>query len=79
MSNVGDHEVDPECWEDSFSVSAPMQGFPPYPPGTEEMWSVMEAECATVCYCATERAAKVIVHALNETWQKTGGECPTEG
>jgi hypothetical protein len=54
---------DPECWEPAFMVLEPEDAY-----GPDGMWGVMEAECATVCYCKTRRAAEAIASALNAAW-----------
>jgi len=60
-------EVDPSCWEDSFSVLEPEAAL-----GPEGMFSVMEAECEVVGYFRSRRAADVVAEALNRAWGGNG-------
>ena len=68
MSNAND--CPPEDWEDSFTVVEPSDVYGPE--GTKGMYGVMEAECATVAYTTTRRAAEVIADALNRVWTDRG-------
>jgi hypothetical protein len=58
-----DNDCEPDCWEPGFQVLEPGNHC-----GPPNMWAVMEAECAEVCYAHNKKAAQAIADALNREW-----------
>ena len=69
MSNS--NNCDPSAWEPGFMVLDPETAM-----GPEGMWAVVEAECAIVAYCHTEKAAEYLAEALYREYDRREAEVP---